>query len=188
MRYLIDGYNLLYAMGAVHRRMGPAGLEKARLRLLGLLKGVYGADTAGVTVVFDAAGAPPGARGEEEYQGIHVLYAVRQPEADDLIELLLEHDAAPRALTVVSDDHRLRQAARHRHCLWLGCLDYLDSLRKTRRARRAVSPPAPEKPRAGSGEDRDYWENEFQSLEADPELREFFDLDRFGDDEPPPRA
>ena len=35
MHYLIDGYNLLYAMGVIHGRLGPAGLEKARLRLLG---------------------------------------------------------------------------------------------------------------------------------------------------------
>ena len=33
--YLIDGYNLLHAMGVLQGRVGPLGLEKARLRLLG---------------------------------------------------------------------------------------------------------------------------------------------------------
>ena len=43
MRYVIDGYNLLYAMGLVHARMGPHGLEKARLALLGRLADSGGA-------------------------------------------------------------------------------------------------------------------------------------------------
>ena len=50
--YLIDGYNLLHAMGILHGRTGPTGLEKARLGLLGLLKGAYGDEASAVTVVF----------------------------------------------------------------------------------------------------------------------------------------
>ena len=51
MPYLIDGYNLLHAMGVLRGKVGPQGLEKARLRLLGLLRGVYGKDAGAVTVV-----------------------------------------------------------------------------------------------------------------------------------------
>src|SRR5258708_7083624 len=102
MRYLIDGYNLLHAMGMIHGRAGPQGLEKARLRLLGLLHGTFGDQTSTVTVVFDAAGAPPGAKDQHDFQGIHVHFAVHQKEADELIEDLIRHDAAPRQLTVVS--------------------------------------------------------------------------------------
>ncbi len=54
MLYLIDGYNLLYAMGGHQRRTGPAGLAWARRRLLSFLKGCYGDDAPAVTVVFDA--------------------------------------------------------------------------------------------------------------------------------------
>ena len=55
MLYLIDGYNLLHAMGVLRGRVGPTGLEKARRRLLGLLHGSYGDESCRVTVVFDAA-------------------------------------------------------------------------------------------------------------------------------------
>jgi len=37
--YLIDGFNLLHGIGVLRARVGPQGLEKARLRLLGLLYG-----------------------------------------------------------------------------------------------------------------------------------------------------
>src|SRR5690242_13106530 len=118
MPVLIDGYNLLYALGWVRgRRGGPAALEKARRHLLGLLSGAYGAEAATVTVVFDAAKAPAGVADSEIYQGVHVRYAVRHEQADDLIEEVIRQDSAPRQLTVVSDDHRLQRAARRRRCV-----------------------------------------------------------------------
>src|SRR5258707_1335531 len=104
MHYLIDGYNLLHAMGALQGRVGPQGLEKARLRLLGLLRASYEDQASAITVVFDAAGAPPGSKEEQDFQGIQVRFAVHQKEADELIEDLIHHDSVPRQLTVVSDD------------------------------------------------------------------------------------
>src|SRR5713226_3992311 len=157
MHYLIDGYNLLHAMGVLHGRAGPMGLEKARLGLLGLLKGTYGEEASAVTVVFDAAQALPGAPALVDYQGIQVRFAVHEPEADDLIESLIQHDSAPKHLTVVSDDHRIQQAARHRHCLVLGCGDYLEGLAKSRRARRRQGVDQPAKPAAISEDDAKYW-------------------------------
>ena len=59
MFYLIDGYTLLYAMGVLRKRMGPDGLEKARQKLLGVLHGSFGDESANVTVDFDAARPPP---------------------------------------------------------------------------------------------------------------------------------
>lgn len=156
MPYLIDGYNLLYAMGAIPKRAGPHGLEKARLRLLGLLHSVYGDDAAHVTVVFDAAHAPPGAVGEEEYHGVHVRFAVGHEDADELIESVIRHDSAPKQLTVVSDDHRIQQAARRRHCVVLGCLDYLDGLQR-RRHQPSTPQPKDEKRTASSAEEVQEW-------------------------------
>lgn len=138
MRYLIDGYNLLHAMGLLCGKVGPHGLEKARLALLGRLCGDHGADAVAVTVVFDASRAPPGAVAEEDYHGLHIRYALNS-EADDVIETLIQRDAAPRQLTIVSDDHRLQQAARRRRCPVLGCLDYLEERERQRRRKAAPS-------------------------------------------------
>jgi hypothetical protein len=171
--YLIDGYNLLHAMGVMHRKMAPGGLEKARLFLLGTLNGAFAELSSSVTVVFDAAGALPGARGDEDYHGLHVRYALGGQQADDLIEELIQHDTAPKQLTVVSDDHRLQKAARRRHAKYLGCSDFLDVLDQRRR-KRTAAPPPPDKG-ASSTKDKEHWLKEFGDLEKDPELKDFFE-------------
>ncbi len=181
MAYLIDGYNLLYAMGVLRGRVGPHGLEKARQRLLGLLQGALGAEASNATIVFDAAGAPAGAKEEQEYQEIHVRFAVHQEQADDLIEDLIHHDSAPKQLTVVSDDHRLQQAARRRHCPVLGCLDFLEELDRTRRRQKVKSAKEPEK-EIPSRQDMDRWLRAFADLDNEPEMKELFGPFDFGDE------
>ncbi|HMC65658.1 MAG TPA: NYN domain-containing protein [Gemmataceae bacterium] len=187
MRYLIDGYNLIYAMGMLRKRAGPTGLLKARRGLLGLLRGAYGEDASQVTVVFDARGAPAGAVEEEDYEGIHVRYAVHQEQADDLIESLIQHHSAPRQLTVVSDDHRLQQAARRRQCMAVGCGDYIDWLARHRQERKRRSPEGETKPEHVSEHETERWLQEFRDLADDPALKEVFDPFDFEQGEDRPR-
>jgi hypothetical protein len=119
-------------------------------------------------VIFDASGAPPGAAREDEYQGIHICYAL-DGEADDLIEDLIRRDAAPRQLTIVSDDHRIQQAARRRRCPVLGCLDYLDEMERLRQQKPPSESVKPEK--VADGETQ-HWLREFADLADDPKLRD----------------
>jgi hypothetical protein len=167
MRYVIDGYNLLYAMGLVHARMGPHGLEKARLALLGRLAG---SGRATVTVVFDAGHAPPGAQPEQDHQGVRVLFALHR-EADDLIEELIGQDSAPRGLTVVSDDRRVRRAARRRHCPVLGCIDFIEQFSRPTPPPGTLPDESPAKPQGVSREEAQHWLREFADLARDPQVR-----------------
>lgn len=180
--YLIDGYNLLHAMGLLHGKVGPTGLAKARLGLLGLLWGVYGPEATTVTVVFDAAHAPPGALAEQEYHGIHVRFAVAQEQADDLIEALIRHDSAPKRLTVVTDDHRIRDAAERRRCIVSGCTEYLEWLERHRREKGRPARPADPKPEHLSDEETQHWLREFASLQNDAGLKELSDPPEFFDE------
>jgi predicted RNA-binding protein with PIN domain len=175
MPCVIDGYNLLHAMGLLRGKVGPTGLEKARLGLLGLLRAVYGDEATKVTVVFDAAHAPPGAARREEYHGIQVRFAVDQTEADDLIETLIHDDAVPRQLIVVSDDHRIQRAAQRRHCTVSGCAQYLEWLERHRRERRRSAPAAESKPEHLSEQETQHWLQEFAGLQNDPGLKELSD-------------
>jgi predicted RNA-binding protein with PIN domain len=170
MRYLIDGYNLLHAMGLVRGKAGPHGLEQARKALLGRLCGDHGIEAGAVTVVFDAAHAPPDAAAEGEYQGVHILYAL-QSEADEVIETLIQRESTPRQLMVVSDDHRIQQAGRRRHCSVRGCLDYLEEMER-RRHRKPDQPDASAKPEGVSSEEAQHWLREFAELANDPKWRE----------------
>ena len=173
MLYLIDGYNLLHAMGVLGGRVGPQGLAKARLSLLGLLRGALDKEASSVTVVFDAAGAPPGATDDQEHQDIHVRFASEHPQADDLIESMIRETPTPKQLTVVSDDHRIQKAAQRARCLAVGCLDFLGELNEKRRQRRSSGSASPEKTTATS-KDIEEWTKEFAHLDEEKEMKELF--------------
>jgi len=174
MRYLIDGYNLLFALGLLTKQGRREAVEPARLRLLDFLHEHLGDAAAQVAVVFDAAGAPRTTPAEEHHRGVHVYYALAG-EADDLIEDLIRREPVPEGLTVVSDDRRLRESARRGGCGVLRCLEF------------PAAPPAepsgevPAKPALPSPGETEEWLREFGDVERDPALRKWLRQDDFGE-------
>ncbi len=179
MLYLIDGYNLLHAMGVLGKRVGPQGLAKARLGLSGLLRGALKEDASNVTVVYDAAGAPPGLVDDQECQGIHVRFAIDQDQADDLIESIIGKCSAPKQLAVVSDDRRIRKAAQRRGCKSVHCADFLEDLARGRHRQRSTGSTSAEKKPSANNES-DFWLQEFAHLDDEKEMKELFDPFDFG--------
>jgi predicted RNA-binding protein with PIN domain len=116
MSLVIDGYNLAYEVGWLTRRQrGSGALERARERLLNFI--VHSLDekqASRTTVVFDAKKLPPGVSAEQQRSGIKILFAENYDDADAMIEELIEHCGAPKALTVVSSDRRIMAAAKRR--------------------------------------------------------------------------
>lgn len=129
MRYLIDGYNLMYALGLVRRNGGRAGWERARRTMLDWLSDQLGNAAGDTTVIFDAQNTVGGVV-EEAYRGLHIIRD-RGRTADDLIEDLLKEDRSPQTLTVVSNDARVREAAKRRNCQVLKCSEYVDQLMRS---------------------------------------------------------
>lgn len=155
MRFLIDGYNLLHAVWpAEFRQLRPRAWPRFRQRLLDRLRG-----RSAVTVVFDAAHSPPDGLDEEDCHGVRVRFAVGYPAADDLIEELIRTDPTPAGLTVVSDDRRLRAAARRRGCAVARCLDYFESVNRPPPPKAAEEPAA--KPEGLSPDEVERWLREF---------------------------
>lgn len=174
MRYLIDGYNLLFAhLGTPPSRQLSRALERARRRLLDKLRAGHKTD-AEVTVVFDAAHAPPGAPAELDYDGIHVSFAVHQERADDLIEQMIRQASTPRQLTVVTNDHHIQHAARRRHCPVMECDAYLDWLEQPHK-QQAKREASTAKPAELPPEETQRWLDTFAGLESDPALRALAD-------------
>jgi uncharacterized protein len=126
MRYLIDGYNLLYALGLARKNGGRAAWDRARRVLLDWLADRHGATANNVTVIFDAQNSLGGVV-EESHRGLRVLRD-RGRTADDLIEDLLREEKSPGALTVVSNDGRVREAAKRCGASVRKCNEYLDEL------------------------------------------------------------
>jgi uncharacterized protein len=175
--YLIDGYNLIHALGMIQHNMAAGGLEESRRRLLAFLAQAFGADATHVRVIFDAKHAPPGVSRTQQYHGLHIHFAPSQQSADDMIETLIEQEAQPHALVVISNDHRLQNAARQRGAQGWSHDALLDFLEK--RAKPTAAPASDEKTNNMSPEEMKRWLKEFQWLESDPELKEFFDMDKF---------
>jgi predicted RNA-binding protein with PIN domain len=176
MLYLIDGYNLLHALAPLPKKSGPGGLHHARLRLLDLLRSAFGDEASHVTVVFDARKSPPGATEVQDYHGIEVRYAIHEQQADDLIEMLIRSAAKPRQLTIVSDDHRIQQAARRRKCVVLSCVAFYDWL-EARRNQRDRPVPKQEnlsKPQTSTSTDKEHWLRAFADLDNSPDLKDAF--------------
>jgi predicted RNA-binding protein with PIN domain len=180
MRYLIDGYNLLHAVGSLHGRTGLQALLRARKALLEMLARQFGEGSNQLTVVFDAAGHLPEMPARLEYHGIEVLFAVREASADDLIETLIRQSTNPRSLTVVSSDHRIQRAASRKDCIVKSSTDFLDDFQK-RSLDRPGTCDSPSKP--PDGFDAKHWLQEFRELENDPNLKFLSDPVEWSEDD-----
>jgi predicted RNA-binding protein with PIN domain len=123
--FLIDGYNLMYATGLASRSMPAAQFDRARTRFLDWL--ADGAKArAELRIVFDALQAPSPSL-ESLHRGVRVRFAFGQT-ADDLIEELVAIEPKPASLTVVSNDSRVREAARRAACVLATCEEFIDWL------------------------------------------------------------
>ena len=151
---MIDGYNLLHAVGWATQKMRQPALEPARRKLLDWLadSAPHKAKAAQFRVVFDAMKGPSRSA-ETFHRGILVHFAYRST-ADDLIEELLTAESKPRLVTVISNDLRLHESARRNHSqAWMSSefLDWLLTF-KARSAPEEVR-SAPEKPLGPSPDD-----------------------------------
>ena len=147
MSLLIDGYNLLHAVGIIGRGIGPGGLERSRLALLNfLVESLDPKEAATTTVVFDAQEAPPGAPRALDHRGIKVLFSTGYPDADALLDELIRAESAPRRLTVVSSDHQVQRSARRRKARAVDSDVWYAEIVRQRRDRQTREVPKPSKP------------------------------------------
>ncbi|MFQ5731979.1 MAG: NYN domain-containing protein [Planctomycetaceae bacterium] len=185
---LIDGYNLMHAVGLFQRAYGPGEFEKRRNRFLRQLAShLSERERPRTTVVFDGTAGRNRDIDRESFEGMTVLYSAAQTEADDLLEDLIAGHSAPRQILLVSSDHRLQKAARRRRGQFVDSEDFADRLE--RRAERdsdtdaTDSGPSAEKLSGlQPGEELQHWLKEFgevpgaappQPERADPD----FDVD-----------
>ena len=155
MNHLIDGYNLLYALGRLGPRSTIDALQGARRWLFVLLRPVAVAPTR-ITVVFDSKTNTTDSRTQEIASGVCFLYS-RGQTADDLIEDLIDADPNPRDLLVVSNDNRIKQAARHGKAQSIGCLDYYERFLMPQQVKEPAKVPSKTEPEVISAEETEHW-------------------------------
>lgn len=169
MRLLIDGYNLLHATDLFGTGKAAGTLQGSREALLAYLAHALSAsERRSTTIVFDAAGAPPGLPKTVHHDHLTVRYAREYADADALVEELIERHREPRGLLVVSADHRIQRAARRRGSKYIDSDVWYRELARRRAANAKAGPQG--KPTPGGSVD--YWVSEFatddiEQLEAE---------------------
>jgi len=171
MALLIDGYNLLHVTDIFGAGGAGTALAGSRQALLDFLAAALDAKArAETTIVFDAAGAPPGLPRTIEHEGVTIRFARpsaplttgRFADADEMIEALIEAHPAPRSLTVVSSDHRVQRAARRRGAAFVDSDRWYADLKAARRDPLPSHEEPPAKPVGEiTPEQVDYWLDRF---------------------------
>jgi predicted RNA-binding protein with PIN domain len=180
MPLVIDGYNLLHAVGMMGPNLGHGELEKSRLALVRFLaESLEPGELAQTTVVFDSVHAPPGLPPVLSTRGLTVRFAVGYESADALIEELIRAEPAPRRLEVVSSDHRIQRAARRRKAAAVASEEWYEAAVARRRSRPRAAPPVPARPEVPLVEEEvAYWLGQFggesivEQVRAEEEARQ----------------
>jgi len=164
MFLLIDGYNLLHATDIFGEGSGPGSFQRSREALVAFLAAsLSDTERAQTTIVFDATEAPPSLPNHYTVEGIQVVYARDYPDADTLIEEMIEEHPAPRGVLVVSSDHRVQRAARRRGAKYTDSERWYSELWQRRiELRRNQQKSIPEKPVGlPSATEIAYWVEQF---------------------------
>lgn len=122
---IVDGYNLLWVIHKAGDEPGEIS-DVQVCRLIGRYLELTGERGE---IVFDGTG-PPDKSGFDNIASLEVLFAGLGVDADSIIEDKIRANTAPRRLTVVSDDRRLRKAAKARKATALKSEDFWKRLHK----------------------------------------------------------
>jgi hypothetical protein len=177
MRTLIDGYNLMHARGLMQARFAPDGFRKARQRFLAELAAAMDpVEAHQTTVVFDASKPPHDRPSRQMVKGIEVVFAVGDENADERIEKLIAAHSAPKSLTVVSTDLRVRQAAERRRAKVILSDEFLFGLANRRCKPETLPPPLSAEEQARnrglSSSEAEFWMAEFADVATEPGVSE----------------
>ena len=138
MPLIIDGHNLLHSIKKITE--GSESISEVRLcRIISeylRLTGERG------EIVFDGTG-PRDKSGFDNINNLEVFFAGLSSDADAVIESKIKASSAPKRLTIVSADRRLRGAARGRKATVVKSQVFWDKLcRRLSRKKTAKEPPA----------------------------------------------
>src|SRR4030043_173533 len=109
MAVIIDGHNLLHAV----LKGGPDAEPISDVQLCHIIGRYLKLISEKGEVVFDGTG-PRDKSGFDNIINLEVFFAGLRSDADTVIEEKIKASTAPKGLTVVSSDRRLRDAARRR--------------------------------------------------------------------------
>jgi len=137
MPLIIDGYNLLHFIQKTSE--DSESITDVQLcRIIGRYLKLVGEKGE---IVFDGIG-PRDKSGFDNISNLEVLFSGRAADCDTVIEHKITANTAPKRLTVVSSDRRLRLAARKRKATAVKSEVFWSNLQKQLSRKRTASEPA----------------------------------------------
>ncbi len=135
--FIIDGHNLLHSIREADE--GPESISDVQLcRIVGRYLKLAGEKGE---IIFDGTGP----RDKSEFDNIsnlEVLFAGPGTDADTIIEDKIRANTAPKRLTIVSSDRRLRKAAQARKAMAVKSEVFWNNLQKQLSRKKGIREPA----------------------------------------------
>jgi predicted RNA-binding protein with PIN domain len=156
---IIDGYNLLRAV----QNLTEHSFNIIDVQLCFVLgEYLYRVKKKG-RIVFDGTG-PRDKTAFNNLRNLEVVFSGSSHEADDVIEKLILENTAPKSLTVVSSDRRVKAAANKRKAIAVDCIDFWTEVIKILEKKRKRKPEPQGKFIGISEAETEYWLKEFGLL------------------------
>ncbi|MCE5341578.1 MAG: NYN domain-containing protein [Planctomycetaceae bacterium] len=153
---LIDGYNLLHTVQNILEQSA----EITDVQLCKILdEFIYRTKGKG-SIIFDGIG-PRDKSGFANLFNLEVVFSGMNREADDVIEKLILQNTAPKHLSVISSDRRIKKAAQKRKANAVDCVDFWTDMLK-QMDKKTKKPTEPKEKLFGvSSAETEYWLREF---------------------------
>ncbi|MDH4240200.1 MAG: NYN domain-containing protein [Phycisphaerae bacterium] len=133
---IIDGHNLLHSIVKLHEDSGPI----SDVQLCWILSRYMKTVSENGEIVFDGTG-PRDKSQFDNIANLEVFFAGLGSDADTVIENKIKASTAPKRLTVVSSDRRLRDSARTRKATAVKSEIFWDNLHKQLKRKKPVKEP-----------------------------------------------
>jgi predicted RNA-binding protein with PIN domain len=151
--FIIDGHNLLHT---IYKSEGDSGAisDVGLCRILGryfTLTGEKG------EIIFDGTG-PPDKTGFDNISNLEVFFAGMGTDADTVIEDKISANTAPKRLTIVSSDRRLRSAAHTRKATSVKSDVFWNDVQKQLSRKRPAKEPTEKRQGLNEGETEQWLE------------------------------
>ena len=140
MTVVIDGHNLLHAIQKSHEEFESI----TAVGLCQIINKYLKSNNERGEIVFDGTG-PRDKTGFDNRSNLEVIFAGIGSDADTVVENKIKANTAPKKLTIVSSDRRVRSAAKARRAKSLKSLSFWEKIQKWSTRKKAFKEPQAKK-------------------------------------------
>ena len=151
--FIIDGHNLLHSIHKEDPHSGPI----RDVQLCWIVGRYLKQISQTREIIFDGTG-PRDKSGFDNISNLEVFFAGLGTDADTVIEDKIGANTAPRRLTIVSSDRRLRKAARARKAISVKSDVFWNNIQKQLSRKKTAKEPAAKRQGISDGETKQWLE------------------------------